>query len=414
MMPPAQTARAEAVASAHWMTRKRVVAYSWICVAVYVVTAVAWVAMSTDLVDPKGKPLGYDFITFWAASFLALAGEAAASFDMMRIFAVEQLAVPASEKVFLWHYPPTFHLVVLPLALLPYLAAYAAWTAGSFVAYMLVLRRFVPRPEALLVLAAFPGAFINAFHGQNGFLTAALFGAALLHLEARPLVAGVLFGLLSWKPQLGLLVPLALLCGRHWTAFAAAAATTAAFAGLSAAVIGTDVWYAFFHNLPLVHTLLENGNLPWEKIPSVYAGMRLLGASGALAYGAHLVVAAIAAALVALVWRRGAPLPLRGATLVSGSLLIPPYLFDYDLTLLAIPIAILAWDGIRRGWLRGDREILLAAWLTPLVASVIADYIDIPVAKFVIIALLGIAVRRALAASESAGAFVAPSRLRAS
>jgi hypothetical protein len=414
-MPPADGARASAaadVATAHWMTRERIVAYSWICVAVYAVVAIVWVVMSTNLVDAKGKPLGYDFITFWAASFLALAGDAAASFDMRRILAVQRMAVPAGTKVFLWHYPPTFHLVVLPLALLPYIVAYLVWTAGTFAAYLLVLRRFVQRPETLLVLAAFPGAFINAFHGQNGFLTAALFGAALLHLEARPVLAGMLFGLLSWKPQLGLLVPIALLCGGQWAAFAAAATTTLAFAALSVVVIGSDAWFAFLDNLPLVHSLLEQGQLPWEKIPSVYAGMRLLGASGGLAYGAHIAVAVIAATLVALFWRRGGSLQLRGAVLVSGSLLIPPYLFDYDLTLLAIPIAILAWDGIQHGWRKGDREVLLAAWLAPLLAPVIADYINIPVAKFVTVALLAISVRRCLATAETGRALAPPPPLR--
>jgi hypothetical protein len=395
----------------HWLNQRRVTDYPRIFVIVYAVVAVAWFILADDMVDSDRKPIGYDFITFWAASWLALAGDAAAAFDALRILAAERIAVPASGHLYLWHYPPTFHLIVLPLALLPYLVSYATWVVSTCAGYVWVVRRLAPRPETIWVLMAFPGTFVNAFHGQNAFLIAALFGGAILLLEKRPVLAGILFGLMSFKPQLGLLVPVALLCGRQWTAFAAATMTTLAFACFSAAVIGLESWYAFFGNLSSVQSLLENGQLPLEKIPSVYAGMRLLGASGALAYGVHLVVAAVAALMVAVVWRRGGPLLLRGAVLVSGSLLIPPYLFDYDLTLLAIPIAILARDGIERGWLKGDREILLAAWLAPLAASVIADYIDLPVAKFVTIALLIACVRRCLARTEKLGA-LASSPLR--
>ena len=400
---PARTIPADAAASAEaWSTRERVVGYARVFIAIYLVAAVVWVALSSDMVDENGKPLGYDFITFWAGSFLALAGDAAASFDMASIFAAERLAVPASEHVFLWHYPPTFHLIVLPLALMPYLVAYAVWTAGSFVVYATVIRRFVPRPETLWVLAAFPGAFINAFHGQNGFLTAALFGAALLQLETRPVLAGLLFGLMSWKPQLGLLVPIALLCACQWRAFAAAAATTIAVAALSLLVFGMEPWIAFWHDIPLVGVVLDSGELPWAKIPSLYVALRLLGLTTVPAYVVHAIAALGVLAAVAHVWRGPAPLRLRGAVLVTGALLVPPYLFDYDLAILAIPIAILAGEGLRHGWRPFERQVLLAAWLTPLAAPGIAEHLGLPLAFAVLLALFAFSVRRALAAGEPA------------
>jgi alpha-1,2-mannosyltransferase len=397
-VPPAAGLGAPAAAGAapgHWLSLQRIAVYPRIFAAIYAIAAIAWVVLSTDLIDLKGKPLGYDFITFWAGSLLALGGEAAASFDLARILAAEQVAVPANDQVFLWHYPPTFHLIVLPLALLPYLLAYAAWLAATFAAFAWIVRRIAPRPETLWLLLAFPGTFINAFHGQNGFLIAALFGGALLLLERRPVLAGVLFGVMSCKPQLGLLVPIALLFGRQWTAFAAAAATTLAFAGVSAVVIGVDTWLAFWKNLPLVRLLLDSGDLPWAKIPSLYIALRMLGLAAPLAYALHAMLVLAVAAIVARVWRRGRSLILNGAVLVSGGLLVPPYLFDYDLALLAIPIAILAWDGVRRGWLRHEREVLAAAWLAPLAAPGIAAWLGAPVAVLCLLALFAIAVRRA-------------------
>ncbi|HEX6979587.1 MAG TPA: glycosyltransferase family 87 protein [Alphaproteobacteria bacterium] len=399
----------QAAEQPHWLSLERLRIYPRIFIAVYVIMAVAWVLMSADLVDPKGKPLGYDFITFWAASYLALAGEAAAAFDVTRIVAVEQMAVPGSPAVFLWHYPPPFHLIVLPFALMPYLVAYAAWVASTLAASAGVIRRFAPRPETLALVLAFPGTFVNAFHGQNGFLSTALFGAALLLLPARPVAAGVMFGLLCYKPQLGLLVPLALLCGRQWVALASAAATALAFAGLSTVATGWDAWAAFFRNLPTVRLLLDDAMLPWAKIPSVYVGLRMLGFGVTPAYVVHGAVAVLVAATVARVWWLRAPLRLSAAVLSAGAVLIPPYLFDYDLALLAIPLAILAWDGLSRGWRSGEREILVLAWLVPMTAPIIAMPTGINVAAPCLGALFIVAVRRALAAiPESRGEVALP------
>lgn len=385
----------------HWLTASRLRVYPRIFLAVFVLMAAGWVLMSTDMVDPKGKPLGADFITFWGASWLALSGHAADAYDIGRIFAAEQVAVPASTSVFLWHYPPMFHLVVLPLALMPYLVAYCAWCAATFAACIVAIKRLAPRPETVWLLLAFPGTFINLFHGQNGFLTAALFGGAALFLKERPFAAGFLLGLMVYKPQLGVLIPLALICGRQWTALSGATAGAVLFAGLSAAVIGVDAWDAFIRNLPLVRQLLEQGALPWSKIPSIFISLRMLHVPQTFAYGVHAVFAIAVALAVALVWWRQAPLRLAMAVMVSSGVLVPPYLFDYDLAVLAVPLAILAWDGLERGWQRYEREVLVAAWLTPMLAPILGENTNIPLASVTLIALFVVAVRRALSAAPA-------------
>ena len=174
--------------------------------AVCLASGVAWIVASGGMVDPRGKPLGYDFITFWAASHLALGGAPSAAYDMVRIAAAEQAAVPGLETVYLWHYPPTFFLVILPLALLPYLAAYGAFVGATGALFAAVMRRIVADRRAMLLVAAFPAVFINLFHGQNGFLTAAILGAALVVLDRRPLLGGALLGLMAYKPQFAALV----------------------------------------------------------------------------------------------------------------------------------------------------------------------------------------------------------------
>lgn len=379
-----------------FFTAQRLFAYPLIFLTVYVIAGLAWLAMSSDMLDPRDKPLGYDFITFWAGSWLTLNDMAAAVFDPAKIMAAEQIAVPASEKLFLWHYPPTFLLVVAPLSILPYLLAYLLWSTVTFVFYALVIRKMAPQPQTVLLLVAFPGAFLNFMHGQNAFITAALLGGAMLTLERRPVLAGVLIGLMSFKPQFGVLIPLALICGRHWRAFGAAAVTTVIFAALSVAAFGIQPWIAFFENIPVARAVFEDGLVLWAKLPSLYAALRLAGADLTTAYTLHILLAVVVTALVGWVWWRKPSLPLRAAVLVTGSLLVTPYLFDYDYALLAIPLALLAMDGHVRGWLPYERGVLALTWIMPLVAVGVADNLNIQIGPFCITALFAVAVRRAL------------------
>ena len=399
--PPAP-APADGPCRPHWLTPERLKAYSIILIAAQALIALAWLSSTSDGVDAKGKPIGYDFITFWSASALTIEGDPAAAYEPARIFAASHRAVPANRAVFIWSYPPVFHLIVLPLALLPYLAAYALWSVLTFAPYLAVVLRSAPAPITLWPAVAFPGAFLNLMQGQNGCLSAALFGGAMLCLERRPRLAGVLIGLMTYKPHLGILIPLALLCGRRWQALITAALTTIALAGVSTAVLGPDPWIAFAQNVAFAGKVLDAGTLPLHKMPSVFASLRLLGAPSPVALGLHVLMALAVAALVGFLWWRRAPLPLAAAALITGSLLIPPHVNDHDLALLAVPIALLAWDGHRRGWYAGEREILALAWLCPLIAAPLAAHTGIQIALPAIAALLAVAARRAFALPEQA------------
>lgn len=385
------------VADRHWLTARRLTVYPRIFFTVFILSAGSWMLLSQDLLDPQGKPIGYDFLTFWSASQLSLGGEPAAVFDVGKLFAVEQATVPGIEKPFLWHYPPTFQLVILPLSLIPYVPSYLIWASLTLLAFVLVVRKLAPAPQTLWIALAFPGTYVNYLQGQNGFLTAALFGGAILCLEKRPIIAGILIGLLSYKPQLGLLIPLALIFGRHWIAFISAAVTTVLFALAATLAVGTDSWVAFWNNMPVVRLIVDQGLLPWAEMPGLYTGLRLLGSSSMPAYAAHLVVALAAAVAVAWVWARKVPIPVAAAALVPGTLLVTPYSFNYDLTMLAVPIALLAWDGYRYGWLRGEREVLALVWLLPLVMGPITVFTSLPVGFAGLAAMFAVALRRARA-----------------
>jgi hypothetical protein len=386
----------------HWITAERVKMAVTILVSFYPVTLVGWGILAADQVAAGGVPFGSDFITFWAASFLALTGEAAAAFESIRILWAERVAVPDNQRIFLWHYPPTFQLFILPLAFLPYLTAYFLWVLSTLSALAVVLRRFVPSPYTVPLLLTFTGTFLNFFHGQNGFLTAALLGASMLILPKHKIGAGILIGLMSYKPQLGLLIPLALICGRQWTALIWATITTILLALSSWVILGSEVWIAFWKNLPLVQDILIQGRLPWAKIPSVFVALRAIGLEPSYAYAGQGMIAALVALTIAWVWRQTPATPLAAALLMAGAPLVSPYVFDYDLALLAVPIAILAWDGVMRGWHPGDREILVLAFFTPALVSLIYHAVAVQIGPLCLLLLFAMATRRALRAPESA------------
>lgn len=383
----------------HWLDRERLTNYPRMFLVLYLVLGIAWVLLSKNMVDPKGKPLGYDFITFWAASQMALAGHAQDAYNIPLIFKAEQLAVPASQSVFVWYYPPTFYLVVLPLALLPYMAAYWAFIVSTLSVYLLVLRRIVRGNIAMWCLAAFSGLWMNILQGQNAFLTAAFAGAALLCIGRRPLIAGMFIGMLAVKPHLALLFPVVLIAIGAWRTIIAAAVTVVSFTAIGTSALGIDVLKACLGSLGNARLFLENGNLSWAKMPSVFAFLRLLGAPVVAAYIVHAVVAVMAVIVVWRVWRQSKDRNLRGAALMTATFLVSPYVFDYDLAWLAFPIAWLALAGLRNGWLRGEREVLVAAWLLPMLMAPIATVVHVQVGPWVLCSLLWITARRAAALS---------------
>ncbi len=272
------------------------------------------------------------------------------------------------------------------------------WTAVTFAAYLAVMWTIDAERDALWLAIAFPGALVNLTNGQNGFLTLGLLGAALLTLERRPLVAGVMFGLMAYKPQYGLLVPIFLIATGRWRAIAAAAVTVALLAALSLALFGAQTWQAFFTSITFTrHVVLEQGGSGFEKLQSAFAAARLWGFGVATAYVVQAIVSLITALAVIWIWRRTAKFDLQAAALATGVLLTTPYMMDYDLVLLAMPIAWLALEGRRSGFMPWEKSLLAFVWLLPLFARSLAGYALIPVAPLAMLLLIADIARRAAA-----------------
>ena len=341
-------------------TAERVRIYSIALVAGAIIVPMLMLVRGAWLVNPAGAALPTDFLSFWSAGHLALGGRASAAYDFVALRTVEGQTVGVPfEGFFSWFYAPVFLLVMAPLAAVPYVWAFSVWAAGTLFVYLAAIRAIVTRPIALALALAWPPAVLNLLDGQTGFLTAALLGGVLVLLESRPLAAGILLGLLTFKPQFGILVPLVLVLKGHWRVLASAVATAVLLAVLSAAIFGSETWERFVHSAPVASSLvLEQGLTGWSKLQSVYALARWLGAGSTAAWSVHGLIAAATCVVVVWTWLRPAPYELKAAALSAGTFIVTPYVLFYDLAGLAVPIAFLIRHGLARGFLRGERTLL--------------------------------------------------------
>src|SRR5882757_3690314 len=388
----------QGVRSGEWLTPARARGYSLILLGICTLAIAGWIAVSDGLIDRNGKPLGTDFSNVYAAGTLIWQGRPAEAYEPARQHAAEKAVFGGREVPFYgWLYPPFFFVVAFLVASLPYAWGLAIWLAASLAAYLAAMRAIVPRPETLLIAAAFPAVFINIGHGQNGFLTAALLGGALHWLDRRPWLSGVLIGLLAYKPQFGVLIPIALLAGGRWRGIGAAIATVAALVAISFITLGGGVWHAFADSLTFTQTVvLEQGGTGWEKIQSVFSAARMWGADVHLAYALQIALALLLATSLFWLWRGDAAFELKASALATASLLATPYVLDYDLVVLAISIAFFARHGLNRGFRAFEISLLAAAWMVPLLSRGVAGLTGIPLGLLVLLAFYAFTLRRAL------------------
>jgi len=383
--------------SGRWLTAERARGYSLILLGAYVIAIVGWIALSNGLVDRNGKPVGTDFSNVYAAGALTWQGKPADAYQPALQHAAEAAVFGGREVPFYgWHYPPFFFAIAFLVAALPYACGLAIWLVASLAAYLAALRAILPRPETPLIALAFPAVFVNIGHGQNGFLTAALLGGALHLLDRRPWLAGVLIGLLAYKPQFGVLIPVALLAGRRWNTIGAAVATVATLLAVSLATLGSGVWHAFADSTTFTQTVvLEQGGTGWEKIQSIFSAVRMWGGNVQTAYAMQIALALMLAASLARLWRSNAAFELKAAALATGGLLATPYVLDYDLVVLAVAIAFFVRHGLNEGFRNFEISGLAAAWIVPLLSRGIDGVTGIPLGLLALMSLYGLALRRA-------------------
>lgn len=313
-------------------------------------------AIATGVAVNFRHPYLMDFLSYWGAAVLTISGHASEAYDVARHHTVQ-------EQVFEFHkrmpfaYPPPYLLVILPFGFIPYALAASTWIGTTMALYTVAVRRWMP--DFLAAAIAFPPVAVCGIVGQNGFLTAALFIGGMSVFAKQPFLAGAILGSLAIKPQLGLLLPLALIAGREWRAFAGAATTVIGFILLSLIAFGLASWRGFLNMTPLVGSITTEGLVGWYKMASVFASLRLAGVPAPFAWAIHAGCAALAATLVWRFWRGTSDAFARAAILAPASALVSPYLYLYDQVMLVISFYWLVRSGANRG-------LLIALFLLPL------------------------------------------------
>ena len=386
-------------------TTARLSLYGYGLAIVYAAALTRFYLAGAWIVDGSGAPIYSDFTDAWVAGWHALTADASQLYDSNEFVRIQKAVLGANDIFYPnWPYPPTFFLVLAPLSMLPYPYAFFTWDVATLLACLVVVYLIVRRPAAIALVLASPFTVWNFLAGQNGLLTASLLGGSLFFLEKRPVVAGAMIGCLTYKPQFGILIPVALVAARQWRALASAVVAVAVLAAVSIFLFGADAWATFPNGLVGQSNLnLRAGaDSNWGYLQTVYGLIRNLHGPASVGWLAQGFAALAAAIIVWILWQSPARYPLKAATLAAAALIATPYAFAYDMAALAIPVAFLAKDQIGAGMLRGEQTIMIALFgvtaATLLVLGDRAGHITFGGAQlgpFVVVTLLAVTLRRA-------------------
>lgn len=373
-----------------WLNRRRVMGWSSILLTFEILAFVFFIAGTHGYIVELEKPTSTDFVSFYAAGVLANGDDPALAYNQAAHFAAEQAATESGIDYNFFFYPPVFLLVCSMLARMPYLLAFVVFETVSCLLYISVIQRVLGERgwRWLIPLMGFPAVLWTLGFGQNSFLTAAFFGAATVLLDTQPLLAGVAFGLLCYKPHFGLLVPIALAAGRYWKAFAVAGLSVAFLIGLSGLCFGWNTWRAFLVAFSDSGTVFARGRIPYAGLISVFGAARLAGLPVGIASVIQSTMTLIAALSVGVIWYRSRSAPVRFAALAAGTLLAIPVVLIYDFVLLSVGGCWLIRAGRGTGFLPWEKTVLFGSFLVPMFSRAAGLSLDLPIGPSAGVAIL--------------------------
>ncbi len=359
----------------------------------------------------SGAPLGGDFWQFWVSARLALLGLAQGAYwPEMVTSAFADLVDSVNPGVLsrALYYPPTLLLFLAPFGALPFFVAYLAFFFTTLGVLLAAVWRWVPERRVLLMMLGFCGIWVNLICGQNGLLTAGLFGFSMFFLPVSPVLSGLFLGLLTIKPQLGLLIPFALIAGREWAVLKAAVVATFGLVGVSILFFGVLIWGDAVVGMLTASTVLGDSFDLLVRNPSFFSFFRLSGldvaahvawfgpmwGTAGVALVLHACCALPVAGSVLWVWRRTENNRLRTAALACGAVLVTPFLYDYDQTWLIWPILLLGLEAARTRWTWGEVALLPPAMLWPIAGGALSRLIHVQVGFVMPLLLLGLVLVR--------------------
>jgi hypothetical protein len=353
-------------------TEQRLLVYGSTVAAAYVVGLVWRWLRHEWVIRSDGSPTCIDFAWFWVSGTFAASSDPARAYDYSAFSAARTILGGPDGCIFLdnhFVYPPTWLFYTYPLGFLPYPTAFAVWMVATLLVYLAAIYAIIPRPAAVVAALTSSPVVFDVLLGHNGFLTAGLIGLSLALMERRPWLSGIFLGLLTYKPQFGILLPFALLASRNWRCLASAT-TTSGVLGIAAAIaFGYQTWLSFLSSL--IDREPNLSEVPGLPIPllSAFGFLQSVGVNTRISWIVHLAIAVVVAAAIFVLWAKPIPHYLKAAALCIGSLTVTPYALGYDFCVLSIAIAFLVSDGLSRGFLPGERATMFGCWVGLFVLS---------------------------------------------
>jgi hypothetical protein len=341
-----------------------------------------------------GHPARYgDFLALWSYA-VALADHAPAELYNSDLLHVRQVALGVdSGRTNPFPYPPTFMLLIWPLNLMPYDMAFVVWMVGTMGLFLWAIWRTCSRSPVCLFLAVVAPASATAFAGgQSGFLAAALIVAGLRLATTRPVISGVMIGLLSFKPQLGFLVPVGLAAAGLWPALAATCVTIAGLSLVATGVFGWEVWPAWVSMLSAYNDAFDHATAVLKIRPTVMANLGMLGCSVPVARIVQAMVSLVVTMIVWRCFRRGSS-RLAVAALLVGTFLATPHAFVYDLPMVTAALVLFIEARLQTTAAFAGWEVLVLAQAMIFPVLMVLAWIQFPISAICLMLVFAMIVR---------------------
>lgn len=341
--------------------------------------------------------IGRDFANAWLGGQALFQGNVDILYDIGGYFDFQREMLAPTVANHNFSYPPHTLFFLAPLAAFDYVPALLIWTAASLLTFYYAAKPYLVQakipPWVALILA---GTLMNIWAGHYGLLLGAGLLSAWRICDGRPILAGILFGLLTIKPHMGVLIPVVLLCRRQWLAMAVAALTTATLVLASAAAFGWGVWETYLTDTReyQAYLLSRPPEFYHFMMPTVYQALHLAGLTSLAGLGQILSAVAVTAGVV-WVSLRAASTQKAGLLAATGTFLVLPYAFNYDMTVVSLVALILGATYVAHGSLP-EKTLLGGAAVAPAIV-IFVNFAGVPVIPVFLFGLFVLQAKDALA-----------------
>ena len=391
-----------------WLNPQRIKVYSW-AFFIMGICQILWLVFVRLKNDPEN---GSDFGIFWAVAQLLHEGQAIKAYDATAVHQVTQQFMPALKKgTFGWFYPPQYFIFLYPLGWFGYLWSYLIFEGLSLWLAILGLRRLLPDARWVLLILGFGGVAINLGYGQNAFQTLALLTWIIVLQEKAPIRAGILTGIMCYKPQLMLMIPVMFLQNSNWRAIVSGLVTLFCLVGLSMLLWDANLWLVWLKSMSMAtQALAKGGQHYWAMVYSLFAFVHRFGLSTELSMLVQIVQGLILFVITVKMTNNSQDRDLNNALWILTGLMMTPYLIEYEAAILLLPLVLYVKSGLNTGWHPREWIGLMLCYFLVMPCKWLGSTEDIELGYFVMLSLYVMLVIRLARSAQNKNSNVVKAR----